>query len=92
MQQRNESEKMKTATERVRNYRDRKRRGVEVVSIEVPEATIGARQFKDYLDGGTISCICTDKAVLAEAVQAKLSDWTEEVFEEVDDTLAGGEG
>ncbi len=40
---------MATATERVRNYRDRKRRGVEVVSIEVDAMAIGALAFKNYL-------------------------------------------
>jgi predicted regulator of Ras-like GTPase activity (Roadblock/LC7/MglB family) len=82
---------MATATERVRNYRDRKRRGVVAVPIEVDGLVIGALQFKDDLDDDTISSICTDKAVLAEAIQARLSDWTEEVFEEFDDALAAGE-
>ena len=79
---------MATATERVQRYRDRKRRGVEVVSIEVDSETIGALQFKDYLDDDTCSGICTDKAVLAEAIEVKLRDWTDEVFDELDDAEA----
>ena len=81
---------MATATERVRNYRDRKQRGAVVVSVEVGSDTIGALQFKDSLDDDTISCTCADKAMLAEAIQARLNDWTEEVFEEVEGVVGEG--
>ncbi len=84
---------MATATERVRNYRDRKRRGVEVVSIEVDGPTICALNYKEYLDDDVIDRDgnCTDKAVLAEAIQTKLHDWTDEALEEFEDAEAAGE-
>ena len=76
-----------TAKERKRRYQDRKQRGAVVVSIEVEEPTIGVLQFKNYLDDDTCSGICTDKAMLAEAIQAKLLDWTDEVIAELDDAV-----
>ena len=76
-----------TAKERKRRFQDRKQRGAVVVSIEVEETTIGVLQFKEYLDDDTCSGICTDKAMLAEAIQAKLGDWTGEVLDELDDAV-----
>ena len=80
---------MATAAERVRRYRDRQRRGAQVVSIDVDGLVIGALQCEEYLDDDTLSCICTDKAALVRAVQAHLRDWSEEVADgfETDQTV-----
>ena len=84
MKQRNESEKMATATERVQRYRDRKRRGVEVVSIEVGADVIGALTWREYLDldASDDACNVTNKGALAEAIQAALADLAEESYQE----------
>ncbi len=76
---------MATAAERAQRHRDRKRRGVVAVTVEVDALVIGALQFKEYLDDET------DKAALAEAVQALLSDWSEGVAAEFDADEAAGE-
>ncbi len=76
---------MATAAERVRRYRDRKRRGAEVVSIEVDGLLIEALKCEEYL------CACTDKAALARAVQTQLSDWSQGVAEEYEAAEARGE-
>ena len=84
---------MATATERVRRYRDRKQRGVELVSIEVDELAIWALTVENYLspEDTDDQLNVTNKAALAEAVQAHLSDWSEDVAAEFDAAEAAGE-
>ena len=84
---------MATATERVRRYRDRKRRGVEVVSIEVNALAIWALAYENYLspDDTDDQLNVTNKAGLAEAVQAYLSDSAEGVAAVYDAAEAAGE-
>ena len=60
---------MATATERVQRYRDRKRRGVEVVAIGVDALAIWALAYDNYLspDVTDDQLNVTNKAGLAEA-------------------------
>ncbi len=85
---------MATATERVRNFRDRKRRGVEVVSIEVDGLVIGSLTWKDYLSMDALGddyLTVIDKAAVAKAIEAKLNEWSQEVGEEYEAAEARGE-
>ena len=54
---------------------------------------IGALAFKDYLgpDDANDQLNITDKAALVEAVQAHLSDWSEDVGVEFDAAEAAGQ-
>ncbi len=80
-----------TAKERKRRYQDRKREGKAVVLIEVESATVAALQEKGYLEDAPLCGPCTDKAVLAEAIQTMHLDWTIEALEEFEDAEAAGE-
>ncbi len=82
---------MATAKDRKRRYDDRKRQGIAVVSIEVESATIAALQEKGYLEDAPLCGSCTDKAVLAKAIQIMHLDWTIEALEEFEDAEAAGE-
>ncbi len=76
---------MATAAERVKRYRDRKRRGVvAVVPVEVCAHMIGALTWKEYLDldASDDACNVTDKGAVAEAIQAALGTLAEEAYRE----------
>ena len=69
-----------TAAERAQRHRDRKRRRVVAVPVEVGADVIAALQWKEYLDldASDDACNVTDKGAVAEAIQAALSDLAEE--------------
>ncbi len=73
-----------TASERAQRHRDRKRRGVVAVPVEVGADVIAALQWKEYLDldASNDECNVTDKGAVAEAIQAALSDLAEEADRE----------
>ncbi len=79
-----------TAAERAQRHRDRKRRRVVAVPVEVGADVIAALQWKEYLDLDASDNVCnvTDKRALAGAIQAALGDLAEGAYQEY---LAGEE-
>ncbi len=73
-----------TAAERAQRHRDRKRRGVVAVPVEVGADVICALTWREYLDydASDDECNVTDKGALAEAIQAALGDLAEEAYQE----------
>ena len=73
-----------TASERAQRHRDRKRRGVVAVPVEVGADVVGALIWKDYLDpdASDDAWNVTDKGAVAEAIQAALGDLAEETYQE----------
>ena len=77
---------MATAAERVKRYRDRRRRGVVAVSVEVDATTVCALMMKGHLAPGEMPSSLSpiiNKDALADALQAMTDSWGHEVFETV---------